>query len=210
VDNDADDALLAEDGIGDARQSDRFLDLTIRTGIGGNLLDRKLSHGARGAQPELGHTNINAANRPPCYCWAHGSCESLASGAAIAAWSYSQQATSTSPRAAEFRRMAEQGDPLALKAMDRLGQYLGIGLSNIITAFTPESADLGGGVMKSHHPFLPPALVVIEEPCTQAQSKKAQIKVAALHSQAGLPGAVETWLSRSSQFATYDLPQLLQ
>ena len=133
--------------------------------------DRKLSHGARGAQPELGHTNINAANRPPCYCWAHGSCESLASGAAIAAWSYSQQATSTSPRAAEFRRMAEQGDALALKAMDRLGQYLGTGLSKIIAAFTPETAGLGGGVMRSHHPFLPRALVVIDEPSLRSRRK---------------------------------------
>jgi glucokinase len=171
VDNDADDAVLAEAGLGDARQSDRFLDLTIRTGIGGILLDRKLYRGARAAQPELEHTNIDAANGPPCCCWADGCWESPAGGAAIAAWFHSQQATSSSPTTAEFRRMAEQGDALALKAMDRLGQYLGTGLSKIIAAFTPETAGLGGGVMRSHHPFLPRAFVVIDEPSLRSRRK---------------------------------------
>jgi glucokinase len=197
VENDADAAVLAEANVGDAQHSNRFIYLTISTGIGGGiLLDRKLYRGARGAHPELGHIIIDATNGPLCYCRAHGCWEVLGSGPAITAWFQSQQSTPTSITTAEISRMAEHGDALALKAMDRLGYYLGLGLSNIITAFTPDTIVLGGGVMKSHPLFLPRALAVVDEVCTQVPVKNTQIKVASAHSQAGLLGAAQAWLSR--------------
>ena len=86
--------------------------------------------------------------------------------------------------------------PLALRAMDREGYYLGLGLANIITLFTPDTVVLGGGVMKSSHLFLPRALQVVRDVCTQVPVRNTLITVAALGSTTGLAGAAQAWFCR--------------
>lgn len=51
--------------------------------------------------------------------------------------------------AAEICDRAKNGDEPALKATACESYYLGHGLANIVTLFTPEMIALGGGVMKS-------------------------------------------------------------
>ena len=80
--------------------------------------------------------------------------------------------------------------------MDREGFYLGLGLANLITLFTPDAIALGGGVMKSSHLFLDRAQEVIREICTQVPAEKTRITLASLGSGTGLAGAAQAWLSR--------------
>jgi glucokinase len=196
VENDADAAALAEANWGAAKGSDNFIYITVSTGIGGGIiLSGRLYRGAHGAHPELGHQIIDASG-PLCYCRARGCWESLASGSAMASWMREQQPAAPQLTAAQICALAEQGDPLARRCVEREGYYLGVGLANLITLFAPNIIALGGGVMKSSHLFVGRAQEVIRQVCTQVPEAKTQITLASLGIDTGLAGAAQAWLCR--------------
>ena len=195
VENDADAVALAEVTWGAAKGAERFIYITVSSGIGGGIiLSGKLYRGADGAHPELGHQVIDASG-PLCYCRAHGCWESLASGPAMTSW-MREQPGAPELTAAQICTLAGQGDPLARRCVEREGYYLGLGLANLITLFTPDAIALGGGVMKSSHLFLDRAKEVIREICTQVPAAKTQITLASLGADTGLAGAAQAWLQR--------------
>jgi glucokinase len=197
VENDADAATLAAATCGVGKGSSHLIYVTVSTGIGaGILLDGHLYRGFRGAHPELGHQIIDASSGSCCYCKASGCWESLASGEAIATWMQEQQPVPVRRTAAEICLLAEQGDTIALKAMDREGYYLGLGLANLITVFAPRTIVLGGGVMKSSHLFLPRTLNTLRDVCTQVPVENTTISIATSESETGLVGAAHAWLSK--------------
>jgi glucokinase len=196
VENDADAAVLAEAHWGAAKGSAHFIYITVSTGIGGGIiLSGELYRGAHNSHPELGHQVIDASG-PLCYCRAHGCWESLASGPAMTSWMREQQPSVRELTAAQICALAEEGDPLAVRSVEREGYYLGLGLANLITLFAPDTIALGGGVMKSSHLFLDRARDVIREVCTQVPDAKTQITLASLGADTGLAGAAQAWLCR--------------
>lgn len=196
VENDADAAALAEASQGVAKSNRCIIYITVSTGIGGGIvLSGELYRGVDGTHPELGHQIIDPSG-PLCYCKARGCWESLASGSAMASWMREHQPGASGLSAAGIFARAQQSDPLALQALKREGYYLGLGLANLITIFSPGRIVLGGGVMKSHHLFLGRAGQVIREVCTQVPAEKTKITLASLGADAGLAGAAEAWLRR--------------
>ncbi len=196
VENDADAVALAETRWGAARGSSRFLYITVSTGIGGGIvLSGELYRGVDGAHPELGHQVIDPSG-PRCYCRARGCWESLASGPALSAWMRRQRPDDGEPSAAAICEMARRGDAVALRGVERLGYYLGLGLANLVTLFAPDTIALGGGVMQSADLLLEEARKVVREICTQVPSEKTRITLASLGSSAGLAGAACAWLER--------------
>ena len=196
VENDADGAALGEARWGVGAHSNRFLYVTVSTGIGGGIvLGGELYRGVEGAHPEVGHQTIDPSG-PLCYCRARGCWESLASGTAMEAWVREQRPEGARLAPAEICRLAAEGDELAGRAVEREGYYLGLGLANLVTLFAPDTIALGGGMMKSAHLFLDRARVVVLELCTQVPAAKTRITTAALGTNAGLAGAAQAWLNR--------------
>jgi glucokinase len=196
VENDADAAALAEANWGAAKDSEHFIYITVSTGIGGGIVFfGELYRGAGEAHPELGHQVIDASG-PLCYCKARGCWESLASGLAMVSWMREQHPGAPELTAAQICALAEQGDQLAQRSVEREGYYLGLGLANLITLFTPDTIALGGGVMRSSHLFLDRAQEVVREVCTQVPAENTQITLASLGSDTGLAGAAQAWLGR--------------
>lgn len=199
VENDADAAALGEANWGLKSTRGTFIYVTISTGIGsGMLLDGQLYRGVDGAHPEIGHQVLDASG-PPCYCGAWGCWEVLASGPAMVTWMREQRSGAQPATASEICDLARSGDGLALKAVERQGYYLGLGLANLITMFAPDRIALGGGVMKSSSMFMDTALCVIRKICTQVPADKTQITLATLGQDAGLLGAAQGWLLRNRQ-----------
>jgi glucokinase len=196
VENDADAAALAEAKWGTAKNHQSFIYVTVSTGIGGGIiLSGQLYRGVGGAHPELGHQVLDSAG-PLCYCGSHGCWESLASGSAMVSWMREQHPNDAVPSASEICQRARMGDPPALRVLERQGYYLGLGLANLVTLFTPDVISLGGGLMKSSSLFLESALAVVRKSCTQVPVEKTRITLASLGPDVGLLGAAQAWLCR--------------
>ncbi len=192
MENDADAAALGETAWGAGRGAKRFLYITVSTGIGGGLVfDGKLYRGVDGAHPEIGHHVIDPAG-PQCSCGARGCWESLASGPALAHRGRQDTAQAVCS-------LAEAGDPVALAAIEREGYYLGLGLANMVTIFTPEVIALGGGVMRSRGLFWEAIQTAIRRNCGLVPHEKTRLVPAALGSDAGLLGAACVWLHRHGE-----------
>jgi glucokinase len=190
LENDADAAALGELAWGAGRGAQRFLYVTISTGIGGGLVfDGCIYRGVDGAHPEIGHHVIDPSG-PPCSCGACGCWESLACGPALA-----RRAGMSS--ALEVCQAAERGEPDACRAVAQEAWYLGLGLANLVTLFTPDVIALGGGVMHSRHLFWDTILQTIRSNCGLVPFEKTRLVPASLGAVAGLAGATQVWLQRS-------------
>lgn len=200
IENDADAAALGEAVWGAGRGKSRFIYVTVSTGIGaGIVFDGELYRGVDQAHPELGHMVIEASG-PVCYCGARGCWEWMAAGPAMVTWMQENApAGSKLPgdlSAKEICRLAEQGDTLAQKAVQREGHYLGVGLANLVTMYCPDAIALGGGVMRSAHLFLDRAREVVRANCTLVPAEKTEILLARMGADAGLAGAARAWHNR--------------
>ena len=196
VENDADAAALAEATWGANRGSGRFIYVTISTGIGaGVILSGQLYRGAGAAHPEIGHHVLDWSG-PLCCCGAHGCWEILASGPAMTAWFREKSPLHLELNAAEICELSRRGDELARRAVEREGFYIGLGLANLVTMFTPDAIALGGGLMRSADLFLDRARQVIREVATQVPAANTRISLASLGQDTGLIGAARAWIHR--------------
>jgi fructokinase len=133
-DTDVNAAALGEQRWGAAVGLDSFCYLTVGTGIGGGVVaEGRLVHGL--LHPEIGHMRIphdRVADPFPGCCPYHGDCfEGLASGEAI--------------RLRWGRGAHEIDDDVAWELE---GQYVALGLANVVCAVSPERIILGGGVTR--------------------------------------------------------------
>jgi glucokinase len=197
LENDGDAAALAEAGWGAGRNRTRLIYITVGTGIGGGIiLDGKLYRGVDGAHPEVGHHVIDPAG-PQCSCGFRGCWESLAAGPGMVAWlethapvGYLHRPGITAKRICE---LARQGDEIAQQAVEHEGRYLGLGLANLISLFTPDAIVLSGSVMKSSDLFLPRIQEVIRSGCRFVPAAKTQLTLASLGEDTNLIGAARVW-----------------
>jgi len=196
VENDADAAALAEYAWGCAIGVPNYIYVTLSTGIGaGIVLGGQLYRGVDGSHPEVGHQLIDPSG-PLCYCGLRGCWESLASGVALESWVQEQRPMSLRLTAREICELARQDNELAQRAMERLTRYVGFGLANLVTLFSPDLLSLGGGLMRSSDLFFEKATGLVQEVCTQVPVHKVRIVPTALHADVGLLGAAQSWLHR--------------
>ena len=184
MENDADAAALGESVHGAGLGAERFLYITVGTGIGGGIiLDGRIYRGAGGSHPEFGHQVIEASG-PECTCGARGCWEALASGPALA-----RRGTCDTGQA--VCEAARGGDPAARLAVEQEGFYLGLGLANLITLFVPDVIALGGGVMRSADLFRDKIVATIQDICRLVPHERTSLVTATLGAEAGLGGQVD-------------------
>ena len=115
----------------------------------------------------------------------------------MAAWFQSQARADSSRRdgitAKGICELAQQGDLLARKAVEREAYYLGLGLANLINLFTPDAIVLSGSVMKSAALFLDGIRAVIRGGCRFVPAEKTELMLASLGEDTNLIGAARVW-----------------
>jgi glucokinase len=198
MENDADSAALAEFQWGCGRGANRFLYVTISTGIGcGFIADGELYRGAGGSHPEMGHHVIDPTG-PVCYCGARGCWESLASGIAIKDWFLQNDPAhrfSATPFTAEtVFALYSARDPLAEQTMARLAHYVGLGLANMTTILVPDVIAIGGGIGMRGGAFLSRAEQVVRRTCGEVPNTRVAIQTALLEKNLDLAGGAAAWL----------------
>ena len=197
LENDGDAAALGEAGWGAGRNRKRLIYVTVGTGIGGGIvLDGRLYRGVDDAHPEIGHHVVDPAG-PKCTCGFRGCWESLAAGPAMVAWleknapaNYQHRQGITAKRICE---LAQQGDDIALQAVEHEAFYLGLGLANLINLFTPDAIVLSGSIMKSADLFLDRIHNLIRAGCRFVPAEKTKLTLASLGDDTNLIGAARVW-----------------
>ncbi len=205
LENDGDAAALAEAGWGAGRNRSRLIYITVGTGIGGGIiLDGQLYRGVDGAHPEVGHQVLDPSG-PQCSCGFRGCWESLAAGPAMVAWfethSPKLPAQQNGTTAKHICELAQQGDPVAQKAVEHEALYLGLGLANLINLFTPDAIVLSGSVMKSAPLFMDRVKEVIRKGCRFVPAEKCELTLASLGDDTNLIGAARVWHCRFAKVA---------
>jgi glucokinase len=203
MENDADAAALGEARWGAGAGRSTVLCVTVGTGIGGGIILRGAPfRGVDGSHPEIGHHVIDPSG-PHCFCGADGCWEVLAAGPAMAAWAASQLAPEDPRRegltAQRLCQWAHSGDPLGLRAVEREAHYLGLGIANLVTLFSPDRIVLGGSVMKSAPLFLPAIQERVARNCGLVPHQRTEIALATLGHDAGLVGAAAAWHHRMAE-----------
>jgi len=180
VDNDASCAALAE---AHAIGSRELVMLTLGTGVGGGIVTRgQIFRGAHGLGGELGHVVVEA-DGPECpgSCPSRGCLEALCSGTAL------ERAAGRKSR--EVVEAARSGDAEAQAHLDRLGRYLGIGISNMVNAFQPEVVVIGGGLSAAADLFLETAIGEAAARALPTLWERTVVQVAQAGNAAGVIGA---------------------
>jgi glucokinase len=168
LDNDANCTARAECAYGAARGADDAVVVTLGTGIGGAVvIGGRVHRGSNGMAGEFGHMQV-VPDGLPCECGGQGCWEQYSSGNALVRRARARLDDSTMLRelcsgdadqltGPMVTTAAEAGDPVALEAFESVGEWLGIGLANLVAAFDPEVVVVGGGVSAAGDLLLEPA-----------------------------------------------------
>lgn len=157
INNDAKLAGLAEWKFGAGKGHQHVLYLTVSTGVGGGVISHgRLLEGSSGLATEIGHIVLDP-DGPICGCGFRGHLEAYSSGTAIVRYVLEKLEAGTrsclTPHpdlsASEVAAAARAGDALAVAAYRRAGEYLGIGVANLVHVFNPSVVIFGGGVSQA-------------------------------------------------------------
>ena len=189
LENDANCALLGEAWVGEGQKESSFCCLTLGTGIGSGLfLDGKLWKGVHGMASEMGHLKIDFSGKFPCPCGDHGCLEAFASALAL------QKKTRYSGQVLYQR--ACQGEPVALKAFEEMGEFLGRGIGSVANLLNIDLFILAGQVSQAFQFFYPSCYRVAQESAMKGPRKYLKIVQSKLGDDAGLIGATYAWLKK--------------
>jgi predicted NBD/HSP70 family sugar kinase len=115
--------------------------VTVSEGIGvGLLLNGQLVHGAGSMAGEFGHVVFDE-NGPECRCGRRGCWERFASNSATVRHyveSLPVRPDGPAPGIDEVLRRADDGDALAVAAIEHAAHHLGTGLAALVTGLAPE------------------------------------------------------------------------
>lgn len=147
--NDANCFALAEARMGIVPEVDPeakvVFGVIMGTGCGGGVVvNGHVINGKQGIGGEWGHNFLHASGGL-CYCGKSGCTEKIISGTGLE--NYYKEITGTRKRLKEIIPAARSGeDPNAVKTLDRLIHFFGMGISTIINMLDPDVIVLGGGV----------------------------------------------------------------
>lgn len=210
LDNDANCATLGEWWCGAAKGGRNVVGLTIGTGIGGGLiLDGRLYHGASDAAGEIGHTTIDSTGRR-CKCGNYGCLEAYASGPAIAERAREvlegdEDSILSSMVDGDVSRITAQtvfdaskrGDAVALEVVRDTAHFLGVGISNLINIFNPDTFVVAGGVTQAGDLLFDPLRAEVRRRAFKPAVDACRIVPGSLPLSAGVVGAVATFRAQT-------------
>ncbi len=163
LENDANIYAYGEKWIGAGKKFNNFAVLTLGTGLGGGLIyNGELYEGPM----EIGHMVIVPSGRY-CTCGSSGCLESYASGRAIVdrvVTSLEKGTDSLLSKCCDGNiykitpeivyKNALEGDALSREVFREVGQFLGIGISNLINLLDLEAVIIGGGLIGGWDMFI--------------------------------------------------------
>jgi glucokinase-like ROK family protein len=203
VDNEAKLAALGESYFGVARGYNNVLYIYVAAGLaGGYVVDERIEAGATGFAGQFGHMTIDP-DGPKCRCGNRGCWETFVSQASVCKRVVTAIESGSSSKLVEMTQghlenldidiivqAAQLGDLPACQALEKTGEFLGIGIANLVNAMEPEMVVLGGPLSRAGEFLLPAIRRVLQERALRWSSKKTQVLIGANGSEAAGIGGI--------------------
>ena len=203
LENDANAAALGEYVAGSGKGVDKFIMVTLGTGVGGGIIiDGKIYSGFNYAGGELGHMVIEHNGRL-CGCGRRGCWETYSSATGLinitkeyminnrnsAMWQMIDNDIDKVSGKTAYKAAAA-GDMTARAVCAEYTDYLACGLVNIINIFQPDVLSIGGGVSNEGENLMAPLREMVDKlQFTNMAEVKTELKIAELKNDAGIIGA---------------------
>ncbi|SEP81938.1 xylose repressor, XylR [Virgibacillus subterraneus] len=152
IENEANAGAYGEKKFGVGKTVDNIIYISAGIGIGvGLILNGELFKGSKGFSGELGHMTIQA-NGLKCRCGNEGCWELYASEQALlneAKQLGIYPEGNNELTLEDINKLAEANNPDAIQLFEKIGDYLGIGVNNIINIFNPDQIIIGNRIATS-------------------------------------------------------------
>jgi predicted NBD/HSP70 family sugar kinase len=194
MENAANACLLAEVWFGHVESLRDLVVVTVSEGVGtGISMNGHLVRGVTGMVGEFGHVPLDL-NGPPCSCGSRGCWEVYASNRAALRYYHESHRASSGMSFQDLLSLADAGDALALKALDKMAEGIGRGMRMIVSGLAPEEIVFVGEFTRQWNRFAP----VIEAAVAKAtlMGKPARVRPAADPRVARLRGTVALVLQK--------------
>ncbi len=202
LENDANLFALGEHWLGAGVGSAQMLGITLGTGVGGGLiLDGRVWPGTAGTAAEVGHITVDPEGKR-CRCGNRGCLETMASASWAVAWvkeqlaqgagSWLRELWETDPEAIHGETLvvaAQQRDPLACRAFDRMGRALGLAIATVVHLLGLSRVVIGGRFARAWEMFELSMAEELHRRLTMFPPEALSIFPAKLGDDAGLLGA---------------------
>jgi glucokinase len=188
--------------MGAGRGFKHILYCPVSTGVSSAMIiDGQIFRGAYGWAGESGHSIITPGQGLFCGCGNQGCIMSWCSGSMIVKhiqqWIEAGESTLMTRLAGgsenidcfHLEAAFDQGDPMAIKALDQMAQYLGLWFFNLYVTLNINCFVLGGGLLKMGEKLLGPVRTIFDS--YNRNEMAVYFKTAELGEQCGITGAAE-------------------
>lgn len=144
LENAANACVLAEVWFGHHERVRDMVVITIAEGVGtGIFTNGQLARGLNGMAGEFGHVPLDP-NGPLCTCGGKGCWEVYASNRAALRYYHESTTSDGGLNFQDLLSLAEGGDELALRALDKMAHAIGKGLRMVVAGLAPEEIVIAG------------------------------------------------------------------
>ncbi|MDB5054234.1 MAG: hypothetical protein JWM44_2284 [Bacilli bacterium] len=191
IDNEANAGAVGEKQFGVGQHANHLIYVSIGSGIGtGIIIKGELYRGFNGISGEMGHVTIEA-HGDKCRCGNVGCWELYASENALLeqAKTLSMASSQVPITIASLIRLADEGNLEVIQLFAQLGQYMGMGILNIMNTFNPELIIVGSQLTAAKKWLLKPIQQVIDQRSFPYSRRELRIQFSALGAHSTALGA---------------------
>lgn len=192
VGNEAHLGALAEHERGAGVGSRNLVYLHGDVGVGGGIIvGGRLLDGDDGYAAELGHMIVNPYDGRPCNCGSRGCLEAEVGESALLEAAGRTGGPIGREGVRAVVKAAEHGDAAARAALNRVGDWLGIGVTNLINLFNPGVVVFGGMLSEIYRGSAPQVSARVNASVLPVSRERVALRTAALGYDSTLAGAAE-------------------
>ncbi|MFC5702523.1 ROK family protein [Cohnella faecalis] len=187
IDNEANCGALGERKYGAGRRIGNLVYVSVGIGIGtGLILQKELYKGASGFSGEMGHLSVEAFGKP-CGCGNRGCWEMYASEQALLS-----KASELGLNDLESLLASAEGGREDVRALfGEVGEYLGVGIANIVNVFNPDAVIIGNRMNKARPWIEDHIRSTVVQRALGFHLRKVQLLFAELGERSAMMGAAE-------------------
>jgi len=192
---------MAERTLGAGQGAQDMIYIDYGRGIGaGIILDGKPLRGHRWAAGEFGHTHVSEDNTA-CPCGSFGCLEAMAGALALELRIRKAISEGSTPQglaspgadanrisAWQVLKAASLGDKTCSTIVEQAGNYLGLGLANLVNLFNPSMIVLDRRLEEAGQPLLDQLVRIVRRQALSHSTEDLKIRFAKLDQDAGVMG----------------------